>query len=194
MVNIQPHWPCGCSIFHSSNALSNRQLPNYQPCFFSWYNIKLLVTAVKNLVSCVSPLLTLLGTPGWWDERKYWEPVGQPTTKCVVISKETRSLVFFVCLFVNVSFWVQWYKLRVLVPNLVKRKELFAMNLKKQLLRPCVQGLSSSYPPGHSREVGRGENPETSCTAFNKSYGYQSGDVEFSFCLFVCLCFLSAMV
>ena len=99
MVNIQPHWPCGCSIFHSSNALSNRQWPNYQPCFFSWYNIKLLVTAVKNLVSCVSPLLTLLGTPGWWDERKYWEPVGQPATKCVVISKETsRSLVFFVCL------------------------------------------------------------------------------------------------
>ena len=57
-----------------------------------------MVTALKNLVSSVSPLLTLLGTPGWWDERKSWEPAGQPTTKCVVISTETRSLVYFVSL------------------------------------------------------------------------------------------------
>ena len=78
--------------------------------------------------------------------------------------------------------------------NSGKNKRTLCYELKKQLLKPCVQGLSSSYPPGHSREVERGENPETSCTAFNESYGYQSGDVDFGFCLFVCLCFLSAMV
>ena len=54
MVNIQPHWPSGWSIMHISQLqyTVKQTVTKLSPCyFFPWYNIKLLVTALKNLVS-----------------------------------------------------------------------------------------------------------------------------------------------